>query len=512
MRAITAQVVDQNMAQWGWSLLDMGSFGFASVTFHTLLPVLFKQSFESSGSQSHDTIAAWGYAMSVANMIGFIFSPFVGSYVDATSRRKLFMVLFAGLAILDVLIAVAESQSHYAMIAFTVIATVGYNMSCFIYNSLLIFNFRHEAIYTASCVSTALSNLGATFMLFALLCVLLYNDANTKSNIPKHAAAVIVLVAAVWYATFVTFFLCTVAEPNTSRTIMRQGNTGSDDSGAQGCDCGDGGEQKDPEVGFVSNMYASMVETFTGDEMWAVRRYLLANLLISEASGTVFHMSTVYAVSECGFHHMIIFVATLMNRFLGFFFPFGWAVVIECYDARNSYLVVCFLMTVAISLCGSMVEAWQYWVLSALLSCIGTGGFSISRSMIAMLSPPGKVTQIYGFSSFVGQIAGLMGPLMFATVASVTQLPRIGFCVCFLFMVTGVYIFTTIPPKEFERMSNPVVADEESTISNTISKASSPRESSYGTYGRNEVRYDPVPSSSQMNPTDAAESAPVPYR
>jgi len=122
-----------------------------------------------------------------------------------------------------------------------------------------------------------------------------------------------------------------------------------------------------------------------------------------------------------------------------------------------------------------------------------------------MLAPPEKATQIYGFASFAGQVAGLIGPFLFATLASATGLPRIGFIICFAFMAVGVYMFTTIPASEFKfRQAAPVVAGEEQAVFDKHSH----KQASFGAGGSYGAAATEDPDSPGLAPTrDAARNA-----
>jgi len=252
MQNVVAQAASMNLEQWGWSLLDAGSFGFASVTLNTLLPVIFNQH-QKGVTQPHNIIAAWGYVMSASNLVGFLLSPCLGTYVDVTSRRKLVLVSFAIVAILGGVAAIASSyESHVAMMVFTAIAMVGYNATCFIYNSMMMFIFPTEKIHTASCVSCSFSNLGATFTLIILLIVILGHHAD-ESDIPKSAALTIVVIGTVWYAAFLTFFAFTVNEPNHPEACVEDAPVF-------------GGEIPGEDApGFLSRLSSSMEETLSGE-------------------------------------------------------------------------------------------------------------------------------------------------------------------------------------------------------------------------------------------------------
>ena len=71
----------QSPAQWSWILLDAGSFGFATVTFGTLLPVFFKH-LSDDALTPHQQTVAWGYAVSVVALCSALCSPVIGACAD----------------------------------------------------------------------------------------------------------------------------------------------------------------------------------------------------------------------------------------------------------------------------------------------------------------------------------------------------------------------------------------------------------------------------------------------
>jgi len=58
----------------------------------------------------------------------------------------------------------------------------------------------------------------------------------------------------------------------------------------------DGVQDGEIEEGSVTTIYNRIRDTIGGDDMATVRTYLTASLLISEASGTVYHMSIIYSI------------------------------------------------------------------------------------------------------------------------------------------------------------------------------------------------------------------------
>jgi len=235
----------------------------------------------------------------------------------------------------------------------------------------------------------------------------------------------VLCIACVWYGAFTSIFACNVNEPE---------NSEGEPSGA------------------IQSMSVAqrLTSTLSGEEMRPTRRFLVASLLISEGSGTVYHMSVIYALSVCGISHHVLFAATFVNRILGSIFALLWAVAAKQFSARACYLLVCCLMLVALLICLLMREPWEYWTLAVVLSATGSGGFSIGRSLLGSLVPQSKAAEVFGFNTFAGQVAGLSGPLMFSLCAQVTGEARFGFVVAAGFLIVGMVVFSTISVEEFK--------------------------------------------------------------
>jgi UMF1 family MFS transporter len=60
-----------------------------------------------------------------------------------------------------------------------------------------------------------------------------------------------------------------------------------------------------------------------------------------------------------------------------------------------------------------------------------------SRSLLARLAPPEKITQFFGLFAFSGKVTAFLAPFLIATVTEVTNSQRLGISAIALFLVTG---------------------------------------------------------------------------
>ena len=166
-------------------------------------------------------------------------------------------------------------------------------------------------------------------------------------------------------------------------------------------------------------------------------------MLLLGMSNNIYELVSIYALSACGISSHSLFTATLMSRVFGVFISLGWSVV-STTGSREAYLVTQYLMLFVIVLCAFMDEAWHYYVVMLLLGVTGTGNFSLSRSMLARLVPRGKATEVFGFKSFMNEVAGVVGPLAFSFSSALTGGPRSGFIFIFISQVLGILVIHSI--------------------------------------------------------------------
>jgi UMF1 family MFS transporter len=69
---------------------------------------------------------------------------------------------------------------------------------------------------------------------------------------------------------------------------------------------------------------------------------------------------------------------------------------------------------------------------------------SSSRSLLARLAPPEKVTQYFGLFAFSGKVTAFLAPLLVALVTSVSQSQRLGMSAITVFLIVGMLLMIPV--------------------------------------------------------------------
>eukprot|EP00656_Telonema_subtile_P015594 TRINITY_DN1819_c0_g1_i2.p1 TRINITY_DN1819_c0_g1~~TRINITY_DN1819_c0_g1_i2.p1 ORF type:complete len:205 (+),score=50.88 TRINITY_DN1819_c0_g1_i2:71-685(+) len=141
-----------------------------------------------------------------------------------------------------------------------------------------------------------------------------------------------------------------------------------------------------------------------------------------------YQMSLIFAMSIGVVSPEMAVLTTIYNRAVSVLFSAFWAhLITRRVSPWACYIMVQSLLMCAILLCALLHSKWEYWVLSTILACAGTGSFSFSRSVMASLAPPHMVAQVFGLTAALGRVSGFVGPLVFGLVTHLTGNARLGF-------------------------------------------------------------------------------------
>jgi UMF1 family MFS transporter len=84
------------------------------------------------------------------------------------------------------------------------------------------------------------------------------------------------------------------------------------------------------------------------------------------------------------------------------------------------------------------------------LSVIGLASGPIqasSRTLLARMCPPGKITEFFGFFSFSGKITAFAAPLLIGVVTQVSGSQRLGIASSLVFLLAGLLLMLRVKAK-----------------------------------------------------------------
>jgi len=110
------------------------------------------------------------------------------------------------------------------------------------------------------------------------------------------------------------------------------------------------------------------------------------------------------------------------------------------------------LLWVLILIIGVQAQSYGALVFMALLAGMATGSvFTVSRSMMALLSPKDREGEFFGFYAVAGRVSAIVGPLLFGAVSSISGNQRLALSSLVVLMVAGLAVLQTVRPPALSR-------------------------------------------------------------
>jgi MFS transporter, UMF1 family len=436
-------------------------FEWATQPFYTLVVTfLFAPYFANQvvGNQAWGQ-ALWGYGSAVAGVLIALGSPVLGAVADVRGQREPWMaafvvVLAAAMAALWWASPGLSSSGVYAVMAVCIVATVAAEFCVVFFNAMMPTLVPREKLGKLSGTGWAVGYVGGLVAL-AIMAGLVATDPATGKTLfglspildldasQRQGDRLVGPFCALWLLVFcVPLFLFTPDAPrNAGGSTVGQG-------------------------------VASFVQTLK--ELPAhpqILRFLLARMLFSDGLSAIFVFGGIYGsglfgwgLKEQGLFAIIVVIAGAAGAFLGGFLD----------DKVGSKRVICGALAVVIAgaigilsvdatriLFGVPVAAkaagsapfsspgeLAFLAFAMAIGVVAAPVQASSRSLIARLAPPDKMTQFFGLFAFSGKVTAFAAPFAVALLTNITGSQRLGMAVIVAFLVAGLALMRGVEAEQ----------------------------------------------------------------
>jgi len=443
-------------ALFGWVMFDWASQPFYTLVVTFLFAPYFVNGFMADPVRG---AALWGYATGIAELIAALFAPVLGAVADTGQPRKPWIAAFSALLVLGLcaLWLAAPGRTVLApviLLAFGM-AVLAAELATVFTNAMMGSLVSGRRLGTLSGTGWAAGYVGGlvSLVLFAGLLVADPNTGKTLLGLPpfvsldaasREGDRLVGPFSALWYLVFVLpLFLFTPDRPPGPR------------------------EAHAVRIG-VSQLFRQLRDLIRHHGEIAL--FLLARMLYADGLGAVFAFGGIYAASvfgwgasELGLFGILLTVAGTIGAFLGGPLDdrlgskrvIAAALLLFIAAALGVLSVgkdhVLFILPVAAKALGSAPfssPGEQVLLLFALLIGLASGPIQASsRTLLARLSPPGKITEFFGFFSFSGKITAFAAPLAIGAVTHASGSQRIGIATSVVFLAAGLLLLLRVKAK-----------------------------------------------------------------
>lgn len=433
-----------------WAMFDWAAQPLYTLVITFLFAPYFANAVMSDPIQGQ---AWWGYAAAVAGVLVAMGSPVLGALADNGGRRKPWIASFA------VVVALGLASLWYAKPAsptgIVLLVLAGYIAAfaaaefCSVFtNAMMSTLVPHQQLGRLSGWGFAVGYAGGLVALVVMAGLIVTNPELGKTLLgldpvikldaaQREGDRLVGPFSAVWFALFlIPFFLFVPDVP--TRTARREGGVGR----------------------ALSELWQTVRELPRNRDML---KFLIARMIYADGLAAIFTFGGIYGAWVFGWQSLalgifgiVLSLAGAIGAIIGGRFDdrigAKWVLVISLailvvaalgilsVDKTSILFVVPVTPKVAGSAPFTSLAEWVYLGFSILVGFVAAPLGAASRSLLARLAPPEKMTQYFGLFAFSGKATAFAAPLAIAAVTQATGSQRIGVSVILGFIVIGLLL------------------------------------------------------------------------
>ncbi|MBI4144917.1 MFS transporter [Candidatus Woesearchaeota archaeon] len=398
-----------------WAFFDFANSSYSLLIISLLFSVYFRDVIVGGGPNAD---LWWGIIVSVSILLGGLSAPFIGASADAAARRKPVFVFF-------VLVAVFGTASLYftgpgtvvlASILF-IITNYAFENAIVLYDSFLTVIAKPQHAGTVSGFAWGLGYLGGA--LAAILLLPLYR-AGIDAPTVRFAFPLIAL-----------FFLV-FALP----AFLWVRDRGVAQAGA-----------------FVRHGFRRVMHTLSHvHEYKNVFLFFLAFYLLNDGLVTIFSFTGIFATTTLGLPLSAVFVLFLIVQAVGFIVTPLAGKVADRFGSKR-VLLCAVAGWVVVTVWMSVVETpAMFYALAVLTGAVVGSSQAVGRSLLSLIVPLGKSTELFGFNALASKLSATLGPLVFGGVSAATGNQRLAVLSLLVFFVLSFIVFLFVKEERTEEV------------------------------------------------------------
>lgn len=441
------------------ALVSWVMFDWAAQPYYTLvLTFLFAPYFATvvvGDAAKGQTL--WGYAAAAAGVMIAIGSPLLGAFADGRGRRKPWIALFstllvAGLSVLWLAKPNADTMTVGLILLGFILATLAAEFTQVFTNAIMPSLVPPEKLGRLSGTGWAVGYAGGLVSL-AVMAGLIVADPTTGKTLlglkpileldtaTREGDRMVGPFAALWFAVFMIPFFLFV--PDTHRP---------------------------PPVTDAPRRtaLAELWDTIRGLPKHPDMLYfLLARMLYTDGLTAIFAFGGIYGAAVFGWKALELGLFGIVLTLTGVFGAIIGGVLDDRIGARTVILTallillagaigilsvdrshVLFQLEVAPKAAGSApfssIGERVFLAFAMVIGLVAAPVQAASRSLLARLAPPEKVTQFFGLFAFSGKVTAFLAPFLVATVTAATGSQRAGMGAIAIFLIVGMALMLMV--------------------------------------------------------------------
>lgn len=407
---------------WAWAMYDWAGSAYSTLSITILVAYIKGEVFPGKLG----TIV-WGWGLGGTMFIAAVLSPVLGAIADAhASKRKWLAGTTIGGSLASYLMFFGTPDRPWLFLALFLVASLCFELSQGFYNGFLPEIADEKSMDRVSALGFALGYIGGGLALLIVITMFFvdpqmqFEEAALKlesQTIQRFGLALMGL----WWGVFSLPALLTLKDRRAP--------------------------SRDPEP-FRAAAWRALGEvrnTIRNVRMYRMLAvFLVSFLFFNEGVQTMISQSSVFAMEVLAMKPGELAQVVLMIQFIAFFGAMVTGYIADKCGQKPTLMGCILLWIFELVAAFWVTERWQFWALAAAAAVVLGATQSVARAIMALMTPPDKTAEFFGFFNLSGRAVSIFGPVVFSTILVATGSPHWAILSLLMFFVVGLLILLPV--------------------------------------------------------------------
>ena len=497
----TQKNYQRRIMSWAW--YDWANHAYITTTASTFFPPYFiaiaASAFMAAGSSASNEAAlalardtasnVFALTVSLALLVAAVLAPIIGAFADITGERKRMLVLTTIVAsVISSMMFILQTGMWVLGLVFYFLTQVSMNIALGLSSSLLPHITAPDDMNRVSSLGYAMGYIGGGVLL--LINTILYLFSGKLGLDSGLVVRIAFLSVGIWWIAFTIPLMRGVPEP--PATPLAHGTRGSailDAFTRIGHTVRDATRYRELFKMLIAFWFYMegigaiiLLATSYGAALGLDTSVLISTLLMTQFvafpyallygripiptshwrgffismliwTGVTFPLMGIYANLNGNVSIPMTFGLIFANQALGLLFSYLvgrhlFAGLVQHIDTKHAVVIGLVIYTI-IPIWGFFLKTQaEFFMIGWLVGTVQGGTQALSRSIYAALTPRGKSGEFFGLYGLSEKFAGILGPLLYGIVGTITHNPRDSILSISVFFLIGIYILLRVNEKK----------------------------------------------------------------
>ena len=370
--------------RWAWYMYDFGNSAYASVVLLAIYSAYFQGEIVGGAEGSR----LWGLAVGIAMLVVAITSPVLGTIADFAGSKKRFLLFYTVIAcVFTAALFFAQPGAVAIGMGFFILAEIGYRSAQVFYNALLTDITEPDEMGRVSGYGWAIGTAGGIICLLIILPLVVLVGGTLIVRLSM-------VITAVFFALSAIPIFLWLRERTPAQTLP-------------------------PGENYLSIAFKRLGKTVrTASRFREFVKYVIAFLVYNDGIIMALDFAAIIGAVLFGMDQETLIIFVIVVQVTNVVGAYVFGLLVDRIGSKRSIILSLLMMIGVVFWLYFNETQTGFFFIGAAAGFAMAGAQSVSRTAVALFSPPEQIAEFYGFFAVAGRTSSFIGPAFYGWVVA----------------------------------------------------------------------------------------------